>query len=296
MIRDVTKEDAPELAALLNEISRAQYGDEDISATAVAEWFDLPELVAVVHEDESGRLTAYADLQRSADGVYAWVDLREHPEHPGTAAGILDRMEREAAGRPGTTLRTFPNEHDHSLRELLAARGYTEVRSHFQMLIELDGEVPAPAWPAGLEVSTMRAGEEEAVYEADMEAFADHWGFVREPFERWRVRMLRELFDPGLWWVAREGGEIAGICLCALHQSGDPTLGWVDTLGVRRPWRKRGLGTALLLEAFREFGRRGCTRVGLGVDAENTTGAVRLYERAGMHVERRSDTWEKRLS
>ena len=297
MIREVTRDDAAELAALFNEISRAQYGDDDITPTSVAEWFDLPGLVAIVHEDASGRLTAYGDLQRSADDVYAWLDLREHPEHPGTAAGVLDRMEHEAAARPGTTLRTFPNEHDHSLRELLAARGYAEVRGHFQMLIELDGAVPAPEWPAGLDVSAMRPGEEHAVHEAVMEAFEDHWGFVREPFERWRVHSLdRETFDPSLWWVARDGGELAGVCLCAMHQSGDPTLGWVDVLAVRKPWRRGGLGSAFLREAFREFGRRGCTRVGLGVDGENTTGAVRLYERAGMHVERRSATWEKRVS
>ena len=103
-------------------------------------------------------------------------------------------------------------------------------------------------------------------------------------------------FDPTLWFVAEEGDEIAGVALCSWHQSGDPQFGWVNVLGVRRPWRKRGLGLALLLHAFAEFGRRGATRVGLGVDAENTTGAVRLYERAGMSVARRNDTYEKVVS
>ena len=70
-------------------------------------------------------------------------------------------------------------------------------------------------------------------------------------------------------------------------------MGWVDTLAVRRPWRRRGLGLALLLHSFRELRARGRERVGLGVDGENTTGAVRLYERAGMHVARRSDTYER---
>lgn len=79
------------------------------------------------------------------------------------------------------------------------------------------------------------------------------------------------------------------------HRSGDPTWGWVGTLGVRRPWRRRGLGLALLQHAFGEFRRRGMSRAGLDVDAENTTGAVALYEHAGMHVERRRDTFEKAL-
>jgi ribosomal protein S18 acetylase RimI-like enzyme len=68
----------------------------------------------------------------------------------------------------------------------------------------------------------------------------------------------------------------------------------VNELGVRNPWRRRGLGLALLRHAFAELGRLGADRVGLGVDAENVTGALRLYERAGMHVTRRYDTWELR--
>jgi ribosomal protein S18 acetylase RimI-like enzyme len=60
-------------------------------------------------------------------------------------------------------------------------------------------------------------------------------------------------------------------------------MGWVDGLCVRRPWRKRGLGLALLLHSYGMFHERGKLRVGLGVDAENITGALRLYEKAGMH-------------
>ena len=76
---------------------------------------------------------------------------------------------------------------------------------------------------------------------------------------------------------------------------GDPGVGWIPSLGVRRPWRRRGIGLALLRHAFEEFGRRGKRAVGLGVDAESVTGAVELYERAGMHVWRRSTTYGKKL-
>jgi ribosomal protein S18 acetylase RimI-like enzyme len=69
----------------------------------------------------------------------------------------------------------------------------------------------------------------------------------------------------------------------------------VNVLGVRRPWRRRGLGRALLLQAFAEFRSRGRRGVGLGVDGLNTTGAVRLYEQVGMHVARRFDHYRKPL-
>jgi ribosomal protein S18 acetylase RimI-like enzyme len=92
-----------------------------------------------------------------------------------------------------------------------------------------------------------------------------------------------------------DGDELAAYTINSWHFSGDPQFGWIGSLGVRRPWRRRGLATALLLHSFRDFRERGGTRVGLGVDGENTTGAVRLYESVGMHVARRSDIYEQTL-
>jgi mycothiol synthase len=71
--------------------------------------------------------------------------------------------------------------------------------------------------------------------------------------------------------------------------------GWIHTLGVLRPWRRHGLGQALLYHAFAEFYRRGINNVYLGVDAQSLTGATRLYERAGMHVVRLFKAYEKEL-
>jgi len=102
-------------------------------------------------------------------------------------------------------------------------------------------------------------------------------------------------FEPALWFLAVEGGEIAGVSLCRLPYPGRPSVGWVRTLGVRPPWRRRGLGLALLVRSFRELRGRGARTAGLGVWADNLTGAVRLYERAGMWVEERRDTYERRL-
>jgi GNAT superfamily N-acetyltransferase len=165
------------------------------------------------------------------------------------------------------------------------------------MRIELDDEPLPPMWPDGLAPRTLRPGEEERVYEAHMDAFADHWDFHRQPIEDWRrFTVDHHGFDPSLWWLVEDGDELAAISLNSWHFSGDPQFGWIGVLGVRSAWRKRGLATGLLRHSFRDFRNRGATRVGLGVDGENTTGAVRLYERAGMRVVRRNDTYEKRLS
>ena len=101
----------------------------------------------------------------------------------------------------------------------------------------------------------------------------------------------RQLARPDLWWLVRDGDEIAGVCLNRMGDAGEPDHGYVHILGVRRPWRRRGLGEALLRHSFRDFWRRGVsTRVSLDVDGENTTGAVRLYERVGMPCRRGAPT------
>ena len=134
------------------------------------------------------------------------------------------------------------------------------------------------------------------------ESFKDHWGFVEgsfeEEYERWMHRIRNdEHFDPALWFLAMDGDEIAGMSLCWRSAFDDPDMGWVGTLGVRRPWRRRGLGLALLQHSFGEFYRRGKPRAGLGVDAQNLTGAMRLYTKAGMHSDPRHQhsSYEKEL-
>ena len=161
------------------------------------------------------------------------------------------------------------------------------------MAIELEGAPAAPSLPAGLELRSFRAGEERAVYETHMETFEDSWEHVHVPFERWlHWTVERPGFEPDLWLLACEGEDIAGIVLCRINAE-DPRTGWVTILGVRRAWRRRGLGEALLRAGFAALAGRGCRRAVLGVDAESLTGAHRLYERAGMHVAARFDVYER---
>jgi mycothiol synthase len=164
------------------------------------------------------------------------------------------------------------------------------------MLITLDGELEEPAWPEGIAARRFRPGEERRVHEATNAAFAEEWYFDPLPFDEWwRRKTGRPTFAPELWWLAEDGDELAGFSLNGWSSSGEPQCGWVDSLGVLPGYRRRGLGAALLRQSFRDLRDRGATRVGLGVDAQNETGAVRLYEGVGMHVQRRMTTWEKTL-
>jgi mycothiol synthase len=178
---------------------------------------------------------------------------------------------------------------------VLAARGYRTTRHSFEMEISLAAEPPEPRWPAGIRARPLVAGEESLAHAPTEEALVDHWEFTPTPLDEWLHSATREGHDPSLWFLALAGEEVAGVCLCRVRARGGERIGWCNTLGVRRPWRRRGLGLALLEHAFRELRGRGLARAGLGVDGENPTGAVQLYERAGMHVASRTDTWEREL-
>jgi ribosomal protein S18 acetylase RimI-like enzyme len=168
------------------------------------------------------------------------------------------------------------------------------------MRIELTETPPVPVWPEGITLRPFDPERDlEAVARADGEAFRDHWGYIQRPFEQdlliFRHWLSEPRFDPTLWFVAVHGAEVAGVSLCDAWTDEDPDQGWVGSLAVRRPYRKQGLGLALLRHSFGEFYRRGRKAAGLGVDAQNLTGALRLYEKAGMRVFRKSNTYEKEL-
>lgn len=184
-------------------------------------------------------------------------------------------------------------------KKLFEDFGYRHIRTMYHMLIEMDAPVPAPEFPEGIALCPFVKGEDDvAVWQAQNEAFRDHWGHEDITFEDWKLDRLQDSeFDPTLWFLAIDRGskEIAGYAICRSHAFSDTDRGWVRSLGVRRPWRKRGIGQALLRQAFNEFYRRGKRKVGLGVDAQNLTGALRLYENAGMRVDQAFDRYEKEL-
>ena len=151
------------------------------------------------------------------------------------------------------------------------------------MVVDLQA-APEVRPPDGIRIGPLDlARDAEAVHAAIQEAFADHWGSHPEPFEEWHARHVeRADFDPGLWAVAHDGEEVAGAVIG--RTDAELGAGWIPTVAVRRPWRGRGLGGALLRAAFAASFGAGYTNVQLGVDTANTTGATRLYEREGMRV------------
>ncbi len=241
--------------------------------------------------DES-RLVGYVDIDPLGDDpVRWWCDVRLHPDADFEAVvpELLAWSERRAGEG---ILRTWAPSTLEPLHAAFERRGLRRIRSSYRMEIALGVDVAVPSYPSGIDVRPLSEGEEPIAYEVHEESFADSWEHTRDPYEEWRHYLVdAESFDPTLWFLAWEGEQPAGVAICRVRDD----VGWVGVLGVRRPWRRRGLGRSLLLHAFHEFRRRGLTRAGLGVDAESLTGANRLYEGVGMRVARRLDFFEKEI-
>lgn len=161
------------------------------------------------------------------------------------------------------------------------------MRHFYEMAIELTAR---PAVP-DLAIETFDEADARAFHDALDEAFQDHWEHHGRGFEEWWERhRANPNFDPAIWFLIRDGVEIAAVCRNDANVNGG---GYVGALGVRRPWRGRGFAKALLLRTFAEFWDRGLPRVTLGVDAESPTGATHLYERVGMRVESENVVFER---
>ena len=295
LVRTPSAAEAEAVAALVNAHSEALHGEPNISAQTVGDWLTDPTIDIRVAES-AGALACYGDMMVAPKGQRVHLDIREHPDHPGSATLLLDAFEAAAVERGAKISRAYSDRAEDSYVGQLEARGYTPIRHSFEMLIMLEGTPESALIPEGLEIRSRKDGQERLMYDASTASFRDHWSFEPRTYDEWaRAHIESASADPSLQFLAWDGDEVVGVCLCAPHQSAQPGFGWVDVLGVRAPWRRRGLALALLTLAFEEFRTRGFDRVGLGVDGESATGALQLYERAGMHVDKRQDTYERTL-
>ena len=298
-LRAPVTDDAVAISAALNEFN-VPAGMALDSPEEVGVWLGIPSLdieydarVAVV----DGHIVGYGEAcDISGEGRFVFGDIRADPAYPDASPALLDFVEERARERlrEGGRLKVWVPEQAESNASLLESRGFELRRYSLHMAIDLEEEPPEPAWPDGISVRIFRGEDDERpVWELEQETFSDQLDFEGESFEDWRHWAQRDPFDPELWFLAEEGDELVGVCLCRSEWGGDHDLGWVSVIGVRRPWRRRGLGAALLRHSFRELRKRGKERAGLGVSAQNPTGAVRLYERVGMSVNRRIRWYEK---
>jgi mycothiol synthase len=180
---------------------------------------------------------------------------------------------------------------------LLESEGYQPVRHFYIMVRPSLADIPDLPLPDGLEVRPVLPEHYQAIYDANVEAFRDHWGFssdALDPLESW---LESPSFDPTLWRVAWAGDQVAGMVLTFIDRVENETYGrlrgWTEEICVRRPWRKRGLARALIARSLLALKERGMSEAALGVDTENLSGALRLYEGLDYRAVRRSSNYRK---
>jgi mycothiol synthase len=286
-LRPLRADDAEQVAALFVEA----YGEaRPLDAEEIRSWLHNDEMEAdwfrVLEVD--GRVIGYGDIFVGPDVVQ--LDLAA----PGHWQTFFDWAEEEARARGVPRVRAY-TEAGHALETFVQDRGYQYFRSSYTMEIALDAPVPVML-PADIDLRSYRTEDEIALRGALNDAFsADPVWHTVTPSSFREFFLGARGYDPALWLLAWDGDELAGFSLNYPERTGDPTLGWVGTLGVRAPWRRRGLGGALLRSGFNALYDRGLRRVGLGVDSENVTGALRIYEGAGMRRVRQNNNWDLHL-
>jgi mycothiol synthase len=298
-VRPATADDVDSIVELFDAYDRWDFGRTDsvrehLEADWIGSGFD-PRTDSWLVTEDSGGVVGFAYVQGMPTEAARDAFGRVHPDHHGCGIGtfLVANTERRARVRPGmepAAIRNFATTTDASARALLEVHGYGQVRV-FWHLERMLGDDPDPAPIEGIVFRPMRAGEERDIHAVMEESFAEHWGDSTPPFDDWRRFMDRPGFDPGMVFIAVEREEIVG----GVITTSAPDAAWVRELAVRPAWRGRGIGTALLSSAFADLSRRGVAEVRLNVDAENQTGATRLYERAGMTVRREWLVYEKPL-
>ncbi len=314
-LRPATLDDAQDIVNLRNACAVERTGKPATNLQAIRGMMQMPGLdletdTLLAHGPE-GHLAGFALVQDNPPSplIYALTEVGPRYWRTGVGAALCRWIEERARGavpelEAGARVALLQQRlsTDEAGRELLLGEGYQVVRHNFRMVVELEGPPPPAAIPEGITIRPfVRDREGRALIRALREAFRDNWGYVDRgldvEYERWMHILDRDPdCDPApYWFVALDGEEIAGFALCHPEMSEDPEMAWVYVVGVRPAWRRRGIALALLQHSFGALYHAGKRKVSLEVDAENRTGATRLYEKAGMHVERRQETFKKEL-
>jgi mycothiol synthase len=286
--RPARNEDAAAVARLCNTFDRVFSDDPELTSQEdILRWLRRECEAALVLDD--GELVGVAYVRRR--GARWDGDGYVHPDAFGRGVGtaITEWIEERARAHGSAETRIATLAQDERAACLLRTRGFAPVRTFFRMMIELDEQPSPPGWPCGYVVATLRPGEERDLYEVLEDAFLDHWDHNARTYDEWQAT---EKIVHDLCFLVRSGDELAAGALCTIDDFG---LGRVHILGTRRDHRRRGVGEALLGQSFHTLYARGARKVALGVDAENPTGATRLYERVGMRVSSRIDLYAKNL-
>jgi mycothiol synthase len=304
-VRRARLEDAEAVTALVAASQEVLHGTAETSrASVLRKWralhFDLGRDSWLI-ETEDGRVAAFGGVRPSVPGREFEGNLTVHPDYFGRGLGmyVLSRMEEtvraavDPSGEDFSVLHTWSSSANAAECELYAASGFRRVAVFSRMEKDLETELEAPTWPAGIRPRPFRRGDDDlAVYTTLFEAFGEDPDDLPHSPEEWSRDVVDDpRAEHALWLLAGEGHEVAGAAICSLVNG----RGFVERLAVRPAWQGRGIGGALLREAFLLLRRRGAGKAILAVEPGVAVEALHLYQRAGMEEGRRIEFFEKQI-
>ena len=307
---DGTDADYEAMAALL----RATSAEDDIpwapTATNVREEMEgsssLDPARDVVVAEIDGRIVAVASVERAIRAGTPMYDLHgdvaPDVRRRGIGHALLHENLRRARARADEardafpiTARGFAEITEVGERALLDGHGFTINRWFFLMRRPTLDDIPDAPLPHGIEIRPVRPDHHRAIFDAEFEAFRDHWQPHDYDESEFESLYKKADLDTDLWVVAWDGDQIAGVVQNWIWPDENERLGvkrgWLEHISVRRPWRRRGLGRAITAESLRRLRAAGMQDAMLGVDAENPTGALGLYEGLGFEVDQRASAY-----
>lgn len=288
------RDDDAEPAAETHRVFQEALGYRPTATPAeLREWWRRTDLdrSSWAFEDE-GRLVGLAWLALDGDTANAAGFVAPSAHGRGVGAVLCDLVETRSRELGAAAIHQHAYEADEPAAALFTGCGYAAARRFYDLEVDLGEPPPEPVWPDGVAPSPLGRENARAFYDTTVDAFREDWGFVAPPFEEW-VRLRVEEADTACSFLACAGDDVVG---AVRGDRGMREEGYIGTLGVRAGWRGRGVGRALLLLALHAFRDLGDGRVGLGVDAENPTGALHLYESVGFTVTMAGVVYAKQLS
>ena len=253
---------------------------------------------AVVTESD-GTIQGFAWWALDSPGkvsVEGWVHPSQRRRGVGTAllTAFEHYVQQYLHGSVMLTARAYAD--IPGVEALFKLKQYGQGHPFYTMRTRLQNRTLITDLPAGITVKAFNAGQLDRLVDTDNTIFQDHWGAKQRTPSLFRAQMIETRpHDPKLWLLAWAGDELAGECLCHANHLGEPNDGWVSTLGVRREYRGRGLGRALLLMGLQRLQTQGFDTASLSVDGENMM-AVNLYRSVGMDVIRTRLSFEKTIT
>jgi mycothiol synthase len=305
--------DYHDFARIITACAAGEGSDRVETAEAIASGYEHLERCDPAHDllvaEVEGLPVAYSRVfwDDEDDGrVYKHVCFLD-PAHGGRGIGTAlltwneARLREIAAGHdvPTKLVQVYVADANEAATALIRGAGYEPGTYMAEMVRPSVEDVPEHPLPDGLEIRPVREEDIRTIWEADVEAFRDHWGFVEQSDEDFQRFLSWPYHDPTLWKIAWDdegvAGQVKSFINPAENEAHGRRRGWTEAISTSRRWRRRGVAKALIVESIRELAARGMTEVALGVHTENPNGAYQLYESLGYEVVHTWTTYRKPL-